>query len=167
MRSWSKLGAVPSSSAGTVFRFNRYDERCQVRDELPRIGDLRAATPGPSGSVLLLVAIVLENSNTSCRFLTFRPGQAKSMPRRFILQPLLETNTASYSEAARDVGSATGDEVGRWSGASSFVYITGILGRSFAGTGCSVGFLKQGSALTADLTYSVVEVKGGAGYAVG
>jgi hypothetical protein len=94
-------------------------------------------------------------------------GPSYEYAKEVHLTAFVRDNTASYSEAARDVGSATGDEVGRWSGASSFVYITGILGRSFAGTGCSVGFLKQGSALTADLTYSVVEVKGGAGYAVG
>ena len=57
-------------------------------------------------------------------------------------------NTASYSAAARDAGSTAGNDVGRWRGASSFVYVTRILGRSFPGTGCSVGFLKQAPTLT-------------------
>ncbi len=57
--------------------------------------------------------------------------------------------------------------MGRRGGASSLVCAIGMLGGGFAGTDCSVGFLKQGLALAADLIYSVVEAKGGAGYAVG
>jgi hypothetical protein len=79
----------------------------------------------------------------------------------------IQDNTASYSVAARDAGGAAGDGVGRGSGASSLVCGIGILGGGFAGTDCSVGFLKQGPALTADLTYSLAEAKGSAGYAVG
>ncbi len=84
-----------------------------------------------------------------------------------VLTASVQDNTASYSAAARDAGSAAANDVGRWSGASSLVCANGILGRGFAGTDCSVGFLKQGPALTADLTYSLAEAKGGAGYAVG
>jgi hypothetical protein len=57
-------------------------------------------------------------------------------------------NTASYSAAAKDAGSTAGNDVGRWRGASSFVYVTRILGRSFPGKGCSVGFLRQAPALS-------------------
>ncbi len=64
---------------------------------------------------------------------------ADEVPTAFIRQ-----NTASYGAVAWDAGIAAGDDVGRWSGASSFICDTGILGRCFAGTGGSVcWFLKQ------------------------
>ena len=78
------------------------------------------------------------------------------------LTAFVRDNTASYSEAARDAGGAAGDGVGRGSGASSLVCAIGIVGGGFDGTDRSVGFLKRGSALTADLTCSVAEAKGGA-----
>ncbi len=53
--------------------------------------------------------------------------------------------------------------MGGWSGASSFICDTGILGRSFSSTGGSAWFLIQAPTLTSDLTYSMTEAKGGAG----
>jgi uncharacterized protein YcfJ len=72
------------------------------------------------------------------------------------LTAFVRDNTASYSEAARDAGGTAGDDVGRRGGASSLVCAIGILGGGFAGTDCSLGFLRQGSALTADLIVVLV-----------
>ena len=77
-------------------------------------------------------------------------------------------NTASYSAAVRDAGGTAGDDVGRGSRTNSLVGVVGILGRGFIGTDySSVEFLRPAPALTADLTYSLTEAKGGAGCAAG
>jgi hypothetical protein len=58
--------------------------------------------------------------------------------------------------------------VGRGSRANSLVGVVGILGRGSIGPDySSVEFLKPAPALTADLTYTLTEAKGGAGGAVG
>ena len=56
----------------------------------------------------------------------------------------------------------------RGSRTNSLVGVVGILGRGFIGTDySSVEFLKPAPAVTADLTYSLAEARGGAGCAVG
>ncbi len=55
-------------------------------------------------------------------------GPSYEYAKEVHLPAFVRDNTASYSEAARDVGGAAGDGVGRGSGAGSLVCAIGILG---------------------------------------
>jgi hypothetical protein len=59
---------------------------------------------------------------------------------------IVRSKTASYRVAAREAPSVTAREnvdVGRGSGAVGLLCVTHVLGRFFAGTACSVEFLKH------------------------
>ena len=55
----------------------------------------------------------------------------------------IQGNTASYGAATCGAVLAAGDDVGRWSSASSFICNTGILDRSISSTVGSVQVLKR------------------------